>query len=172
MVRRIILLVVPFLLLLALSSVAAADDATTVSVKQDPALGAILVDPKGMTVYWFAKDTAGTSTCYGGCATAWPPLLVTGAASLPAGTPGVIGTTARTDGTTQVTYNGQPVYYFAKDKAPGDTLGQNVGTVWFVIAPKAQAAKLPATGGTPFEAVLLGGMALLGAGLGLRRKSA
>jgi predicted lipoprotein with Yx(FWY)xxD motif len=169
-VRRMILLFVPFLLLLALSSVAVADDTTTVSVKQDPTLGAILVDPKGMTIYWFMKDTAGTSTCYGGCAAAWPPLLATGALSLPAGTPGVLGTSPRTDGTSQVTYNGQPVYYYAKDTKPGDTTGQNVGKVWFVIAPKDMAAKLPASGGTPIEFVLIGGVALLGAGLRLRKR--
>ena len=90
--------------------------------------------------------------------------------SLPAGTPGVLGTSPRTDGTSQVTYNGQPVYYFAKDKAPGDTMGQGIGKVWFVIAPKDNAAKLPATGGTPLELVLIGGIALLGAGLRLRKR--
>src|SRR6476620_6289647 len=130
-----ILLVVPFLLVLVLSSVAAAAD-TTVMVTQDAKLGPILTDPKGMTLYLFTKDTPGVSACYGGCATAWPPLIASGDLSLPAGTPGTLGTITRTDGAKQVTYNGAPLYYYATDKAAGDTTGQNVGKVWFVVAPK------------------------------------
>jgi predicted lipoprotein with Yx(FWY)xxD motif len=169
-VRRMFLLVVPFLLVLALSSVAAAAD-TTVMVAQDAKLGPILTDPKGMTVYLFTKDTpgSGTSACYGGCATAWPPLLATGDLSLPAGTPGTLATITRTDGAKQVTYNGAPLYYYATDKVAGDTTGQNVGKVWFVVTPKDLTAKLPATGGIPIALVVTGGVALLAAGQRLRR---
>ena len=89
-----------------------------------------------MSLYLYTKDTAGSgaSTCYGSCATAWPPLLTTGK---PVAGSGVdmskFGTLTRTDGTTQVTYNGWPLYYYSKDMAPGDTLGQGVGSVWYVI---------------------------------------
>jgi predicted lipoprotein with Yx(FWY)xxD motif len=107
-----------------------------VNVGQNSSLGSFLVDSKGMTLYLYTKDTPNTSTCYGGCAAAWPPLLTTGA---PAGGTGVtasmLGTMKRTDGTTQVTYNGWPLYYYVSDKAAGDTTGENVQGVWFVITP-------------------------------------
>ena len=130
----------------AAKSSAAASSATTgstasagpamVNVATNATLGSFLVDAKGMTLYLFTKDTPNTSTCYGKCATAWPPLLTTGK---PVAGTGVdaskFGTTTRTDGTTQVTYNGWPLYYYVKDLAAGDVTGQNVGSVWFVISP-------------------------------------
>jgi predicted lipoprotein with Yx(FWY)xxD motif len=116
----------------------------TVSVGKTDALGSFLVDDKGMTLYLFTKDTPNTSNCYDKCATSWPPLLTTGN---PVAGEGVdaskLGTTKRTDGAVQVTYNGWPLYYFAKDKAAGDVTGQNVGSVWFVVSPagdKVEAA--------------------------------
>ena len=103
-------------------------------------LGSFLVDDKGMTLYLFTKDSPGTSTCYDKCATAWPPLLTSGNATAGAGVDASkLGTTARTDGTTQVTYNGWPLYYFAKDKQAGDTTGQGVGSVWYVVSPAGDA---------------------------------
>jgi predicted lipoprotein with Yx(FWY)xxD motif len=85
----------------------------------------------------FEKDKNGKSACDGACATAWPPLLTNGD---PTPGPGVnaslLGTTTRSDGTTQVTYHGWPLYYYAADKAPGDITGQNVdsfGAEWYVI---------------------------------------
>jgi predicted lipoprotein with Yx(FWY)xxD motif len=107
-----------------------------VNVGQSPAPGSFLVDSKGMTLYLFTKDTPNTSNCYGACATYWPPLLTTGAPLAGTGvTAAMLGTTARTDGSTQVTYNGWPLYYYAGDKAAGDTTGENVKTTWFVISP-------------------------------------
>jgi len=125
---------------------------TVVNLGQDDTLGSFLVDDKGMTLYLFTKDTPNTTVCYEKCATAWPPLLTTGD---PAAGEGVdaalLGTTARTDGTVQVTYNGWPLYYYEKDKAPGDVVGQDVGGVWFVVSAagemveSAQATEAPAT---------------------------
>ena len=107
-----------------------------VNVGQNAALGSFLVDSKGMTLYLFTKDTPNTSNCYGSCATYWPPLLTKGAALAGNGvTASMLGTTARTDGTSQVTYNGWPLYYYASDKAAGDTTGENVKGVWFVVTP-------------------------------------
>lgn len=84
----------------------------------------------------FLADAKGSpSTCYEQCAAAWPPLLTTGAPTA-TGTASatLLGTTPRTDGTTQVTYGGWPVYYFAKDKTVGDTTGQGVGKVkWWIL---------------------------------------
>ncbi|HEY8798137.1 MAG TPA: hypothetical protein VIO85_09765, partial [Candidatus Dormibacteraeota bacterium] len=106
-------------------------------------LGKILVDGNGMTVYLFVADTGTASTCYTSCATIWPPVLTTGAPKAGAGAQAsLLGTTARTDGTTEVTYAGHPLYYFIKDKKPGDTTGQGVngfGALWWVLAPSGAA---------------------------------
>ncbi len=115
---------------------AAASGPAMVNLGKNDKLGSFLTDDKGMTLYLFTKDTPNTSVCYDKCAVAWPPLLTSGK---PAAGNGVdaskFGTTTRKDGTTQVTYNGWPLYYFAKDKAAGDVTGQNVGSVWFVVSP-------------------------------------
>jgi predicted lipoprotein with Yx(FWY)xxD motif len=124
---------------------------TTVQVGKNDALGSFLVDDKGMTLYLFTKDTPNTTTCYDKCATNWPPLLTSGAPVAGEGADASnLGTITRTDGAVQVTYNGWPLYYYAKDKASGDVVGQNVGDVWFVISPagdkveSAQATEPPA----------------------------
>jgi predicted lipoprotein with Yx(FWY)xxD motif/plastocyanin len=125
----------------------------TVFERQDPALGTILTDPKGMTLYLFTKDTtAGESSCYDKCAQSWPPFTAEEPFSLPFNMQGELTTIQRTDGTTQVAYNGIPLYYFAKDKAPGDVNGQDVGEVWYVLGPQAQfgavATPMPVTAGS------------------------
>lgn len=118
------------------SAPASAGGGAVVDVGQSAALGSFLVDSKGMTLYLFTKDSPNTSSCYGGCAGYWPPLLTTGAPTAGAGvTASLLGTTKRTDGTIQVTYNGWPLYYYVSDKAAGDTTGENVQNVWFVISP-------------------------------------
>lgn len=104
----------------------------TVSTTKSSALGEYLVAPNGMTLYLYTKDEKGVSNCYEGCAAAWPPLLT---AYLPAEKGSKLGTTARKDGALQVTYDGKPLYFWAKDSKPGDTTGQNVGKVWFVVKP-------------------------------------
>jgi predicted lipoprotein with Yx(FWY)xxD motif len=99
-------------------------------------LGDVLVGPNGRTLYIFTKDTKNTSNCYDTCATNWPPLLTDLPPQAATGIKNnLIGTTKRTDGKMQVTYAGMPLYYWAKDKAPGDMTGQNVGEVWFVVQP-------------------------------------
>jgi predicted lipoprotein with Yx(FWY)xxD motif len=129
-----------------------------VNVGMSASLGSMLVDSKGMTLYIFTQDSPNTSSCYGSCASYWPPLLTNGAPLAGAGvTAGMLGTTKRTDGSMQVTYNGWPLYYFIKDKAAGDTTGQNVQGSWFVInpsgnsvtgAPAAAATSAPAPAAT------------------------
>ena len=110
-------------------------DAATIAVKvADSSLGSILVDGKGMTLYMYTKDTQGSnaSTCSGGCLTAWPALL--GKPTKGAGVDdSKLGSFTRADGSVQATYNGWPLYYYAKDTKVGDVTGQNVGTVWFVL---------------------------------------
>ena len=110
--------------------------AAVVNASQNATLGSFLVDSMGMTLYIYTKDTPNTSVCYGGCATAWPPLLTNGAPIAGTGvTASMLGTTTRTDGTVQATYNGWPLYYFAKDKVAGDTTGEGVGSVWYIMTP-------------------------------------
>jgi predicted lipoprotein with Yx(FWY)xxD motif len=108
----------------------------------DSKLGQILVDDKGMVLYMYTKDTAGTSVCYDKCATAWPPLLTKNPATAGKGADAsLMSTTTRTDGSLQVTYKSMPLYYYAKDKAPGDTTGQDVGKVWYVVDPAGKVIK-------------------------------
>jgi predicted lipoprotein with Yx(FWY)xxD motif len=102
-------------------------------------LGTILVDAEGMTLYLFQADADGTSTCYDDCATTWPPLIDDAPAAGEGADPALIGTTPRDDGSVQVTYDGQPLYFFAADQGPGDTEGQGVGDVWFVVDPAGAA---------------------------------
>lgn len=101
-------------------------------------LGHILVGPNGMTLYLFSNDEMGDSVCYDQCAENWPPLLVESADALSGDPrlPGELGTTERTDGTLQVTYNGWPLYYFIRDEAIGDTVGEAANDVWWTISPE------------------------------------
>ena len=116
---------------------------TKVAVANNAKLGQILVDDKGMTLYLFVKDSGTSSTCYDQCATLWPPLLTTGTPQAGTGaTQSLLGTTTRTDGKVEVTYAGHPLYYFQKDKAPGDITGQGVngfGDLWWVLTPAGAA---------------------------------
>ena len=103
-------------------------------------LGTILVDGEGLTLYRFDNDTDGESTCYDDCEANWPPLLAEGEPTAAEGADeALLGTVERQDGSTQVTYDGQPLYYFAADQAPGDVNGQAVGDVWWAVAPDGSA---------------------------------
>jgi predicted lipoprotein with Yx(FWY)xxD motif len=109
-----------------------------INTAKDDKLGTFLVDGKGMTLYLFTKDTPGKSNCSGDCLVKWPPLVATDVKQVKVGT-GVdaskLGLADILDGKKIVTYNGMPLYYWVKDVKPGDTTGQNVGNVWFVVAP-------------------------------------
>lgn len=108
--------------------------APTAQYALNPKLGKLLLDGQGMTLYFFTNDVNGTSTCYGKCATAWPPLTITGKPEASQDVLSHLGTVKRTDGSTQVTYDGKPLYYYAKDANPGDALGQGVNDAWFVVS--------------------------------------
>ena len=97
-------------------------------------LGTIVVDDQGMTVYVFDQDTQGSgeSSCSGACLANWPPVTAGEAPALE-GVTGDVDTITGTDGSTQVTLNGWPLYYFAGDSAAGDTAGQGVNDVWWVV---------------------------------------
>lgn len=112
-----------------------ADGDATVTTA-DSEFGAILVDAEGMTLYMFEPDGGqGESTCTDECAAAWPPLTVEDEPTVGSALDeGLLSTTEREDGTTQVVYNGHPLYNFAQDEAPGDTNGQGANDVWWVLA--------------------------------------
>jgi len=111
----------------------------------DTALGPVLVDDDGMTLYVFMPDQQGDPTCYDGCAQNWPPLTgeVTAGKGVDAS---MLGTATRTDGSSQATYNGWPLYRFAADKQPGDTNGQGVKGVWYVVDPSGEPVMPQALG--------------------------
>jgi predicted lipoprotein with Yx(FWY)xxD motif len=110
--------------------------AVTISAMK-ASIGTILVDDKGMTLYLFDKDKGGKPTCTGACATAWPPVVSTDKPLAGQGINGAwLGVADRADGTKQVTYNGHPLYRYAKDTKPGDMTGQGVeafGAKWYVV---------------------------------------
>lgn len=102
-------------------------------------VGSFLTGEDGMTLYTFKNDTkdSGKSTCNGDCAVNWPPLLLEADDEIEAedGVTGAITKITRDDGSTQVAYNGMPLYYFKNDTAAGDTKGQGINEVWFVATP-------------------------------------
>ena len=111
-------------------------------------LGSILVDGSGRTLYLFEKDKGTTSSCYSACAAGWPPYTTAGAPHAGQGaSASLLGTTTRTDGKTEVTYHGHPLYYYVGDSKAGDTNGQGVeafGAEWYVVGPagsKVEGAK-------------------------------
>lgn len=98
----------------------------------------ILVDARGRTLYLFERDTAGMSSCTGQCATYWPPLV----GSQPQAGGGVkaskLTTVTRPDGSSEIAYNGHPLYYFSGDTKPGQTRGEGInafGATWYVLGP-------------------------------------
>ena len=109
-----------------------------IATAQTP-LGTILTDGHGRALYLFVADKGPTSTCNGPCAQEWPPLTTTGAATAAAGVNSTLmSTSARPDGTVQVTYNGHPLYYYDDDKGPGTTAGQgetSYGANWYLLTP-------------------------------------
>ncbi len=132
----------------------ATETSATVSLRKTK-LGPILVNSRGRTLYLFAKDRSGKSACSGSCARFWPPLL---SQSKPTAGPGVkpslIGTTRRSNGSRQVTYNRHPLYTYALDKRAGQTNGQAnslFGAKWYAVTVKGTAvvrASTPTTSTT------------------------
>jgi len=121
---------------LSSSTTAAPQGEVTLNIANDPKLGNILVDGKGMTLYMFTKDEPNKSNCAGDCLTAWPPLLAVDNPSVGEGVDAsLLGTAALPDGSKIVTYNKLPLYYWQADTKPGDTTGQDVNKVWFVVSP-------------------------------------
>jgi len=127
---------------------ALAQESATLMVATNPEHGQYLADGEGRALYLFEADTQGKggaaamSACKDDCAVAWPPLVTAGAPQPGEGVSAeMVGTVQRPDGTMQVTYNGWPLYYFAKDQSPGDTMGQDIegfGAEWYLLTPAGE----------------------------------
>jgi predicted lipoprotein with Yx(FWY)xxD motif len=124
-----------------------------------------LTDGSGNTLYLFAPDTGGKSTCYGSCASFWPPLKAGTQVKASGGgaSSGVLGTTTRTDGITQVTYAGHPLYRYSGDQTPGDMKGEGLnisGGLWWIVSPSGAAitnGSAPSTQSSPSSSGSSGG---------------
>ena len=132
------------------SSAPAAAGAAAVIGTRTGSAGAFLVNGSGRTVYMFAKDSTNQSACSGACASAWPPVTTTGAATVSGGAKASdLSTITRADGTKQVTYDGHALYYFAGDSSAGQTNGQGVdgfGAKWWLVAPTGSVITTAAGG--------------------------
>ena len=117
------------------------------------AAGTFLTDGSGRSVYLWHADTGMASKCVGACATAWPPLTTTGSAQAGSGVmASAIGTITRSDGSTQITYNGHPLYEFALDRQAGQTKGQGstaFGARWWRVNPAGKAITTTSSPSTP-----------------------
>jgi len=136
--RNITLTLLVLLVALPTFALVSAQDAPPiVSIGHTDELGDFLVGPTGFTLYLFTNDSMNTTACYERCAEVWPPLLVRNEEALASAgdLPGELGVIERTTGTLQVTYNGIPLYFWYLDYAVGETKGQGVGNVWWVIPP-------------------------------------
>ena len=98
-------------------------------------IGTYLADAKGMTLYWFKKDAPGKSACAGPCVDKWPVYLREKVKAGKGLSDGDFGTITREDGRKQSTFRGYPLYSWVGDKAKGDTNGQGVNNVWYVVDP-------------------------------------
>ncbi len=107
---------------------------TTVIASENADLGTILTTFDGYTLYTFDNDTGGVSTCTDACASLWPPLVIPGTPTAGEGVSGTLDVVARDDGTTQVTYDGKPLYMYSGDPSPGDTNGDGfAGGIWHAV---------------------------------------
>ena len=120
---------------------AAGAGGVTVGAASSADFGTVLTGPNGKTLYTHAGDSATSSTCTGTCAATWPPLATTGQPIAGPGVTGQLGTVARADGTTQVTYGGLPLYYWEGDTKAGDVTGN--GLEGFAVATVGGAGALP-----------------------------
>jgi predicted lipoprotein with Yx(FWY)xxD motif len=115
-------------------------------------LGRVLVNAKGHTLYLFKKDKNGKSSCTGNCATFWPPLLRHGKLTAGSGVKkSLLGTTRRSNGSLQVTYNKHPLYTYTVDKKAGQTHGEGIlafGAKWYAVSAKGNAVVKPPPPGT------------------------
>lgn len=129
------------------SPVAATSPRATVLTVRHTTLGNVVTSHNGLTLYLFERDSGTTSTCTGGCASVWTPLIAHGQLKVLNGAKTtLLGTTKRSSGVKQVTYGGHPTYLFVGDKVPGSVTGQGLqsfGGGWDAIAPSGKKIEKP-----------------------------
>ena len=136
----------------AAAGAGAATSGAIVKVAASP-IGHILVDGRGITLYDFPPDQGTKSVCYGACAALWPPLLTKGKPVAISGSgvnPKLLGTTRRTDGKLQVTYNRHPLYLYKPDSKAGQINGEGAnqfGGRWYIVGTNGNAIKPKSSGG-------------------------
>ncbi|GHD88075.1 SCO0930 family lipoprotein [Streptomyces naganishii] len=128
------------------------------AVSSNAALGKVLTDSAGMTLYRFDQDTAEPpkSNCDGDCAKTWPPVPANDATAGAGVDKALLGEVTRSDGTKQLTIAGWPAYRYAKDTKAGDTAGQGVGGKWYALAPNGKKASLASLPGLSVKKTDLG----------------
>jgi predicted lipoprotein with Yx(FWY)xxD motif len=123
------------------SAAASSNAPAKITVRHDK-LGSYLADARGRALYLFEADTGSTSNCYSACASLWPPLASATAITPSAGVARtLLGTTKRKDGTSEVTYDGHPLYLYAGDMSAGAINGQGLnqfGAKWYLVAPNGR----------------------------------
>jgi predicted lipoprotein with Yx(FWY)xxD motif len=119
----------------------------SIGVANTTSLGPFLVDARGMTLYYFTKDSPGTgnSSCYNQCVAIWPAFHVTTIRVSPPLSAADFGEITRTTGDKQTTFQGWPLYYYQNDTAPGDARGQGFNNLWFVVSPAGVVTVSPTT---------------------------
>jgi predicted lipoprotein with Yx(FWY)xxD motif len=129
----------------------AATSGSQVKTWKSSSLGTILVDGKSHTLYLFMKDKSGKSSCAGACAANWPPYLTTAKPTAGVGAKAaLLGTTKRSDGKLQVTYNHHPLYRFKFDTKAHSTKGENInafGGEWYAVSAKGAKVEPASSGG-------------------------
>ncbi|WP_306211232.1 hypothetical protein [Actinoplanes sp. RD1] len=134
-------------------SITSGSKTVELNATENDEIGTYVTDGAGRTLYRFDEDDnkPPKATCNGDCAKTWPPLLIKSPGKIfPKGIdPQILGYVERADGHCQVTINGWPVYYFAKDAEPGDIKGQGVKGTWFAVAPDGGKTQLPDGGSAP-----------------------
>jgi predicted lipoprotein with Yx(FWY)xxD motif len=112
-------------------------------IAADSQFGSVLYDASGQAIYLFDAETTSEPKCYGECAAAWPPVLTTGAPSAKDPVQSdLLGTTRRSDGSTQVTYANHPLYFYAHE-GKRQVLCHNIvgfGGTWLAVQPNGEPA--------------------------------
>lgn len=133
MKKMIMFMVVIGMLLLGVSVVMGMHHA--IKIQEKEGIGKYFTDTEGKTLYWFKKDSPGKSACSGPCLEKWPIYYRETVAAPKGIKEEEFGTITREDGKKQTTFRGYPLYSWINDKQKGETNGQGVNNVWYVINP-------------------------------------
>ena len=135
MFKRIATASIVLTLVVSGAAFAAAMTGTKVVLHSTATKGKVLATTSGRTLYLYTPDTKNHSNCTGGCAASWPPLMTTGKPIAGTGVKkALLGTTKRSNGKLQVTYNGHPLYRYIGDMGPGQTTGEGSDGIWYVVS--------------------------------------